>query len=217
MCKRYFAMSPIILAASLCCAGTGYATLVNGDFSSGLDGWSVQGDVAVESGAAVLGDDAEWYSLLFQGAALEPGAYTLQFDFFNALSGDVPDFALGPDYFLASLYFTDDLGAFDLVNGVYDDAIGLMDMDFAGLISSSGTITPVAGMDGWYRYSIGFSNAYAYAIPVFEMMDFNFVDNDSGVGVDNVRIDPIIPEPATALLFACGLALRAAWKRRAPK
>ena len=77
MCRPYFA---VVLALGLCCAGIGSATPVNGDFSSGLTAWTAQGDVAVESEAAVLGDDAEWYSLMYQGVALAPGAYELEFE-----------------------------------------------------------------------------------------------------------------------------------------
>ena len=215
MCRPYFA---VVLALGLCCAGIGSATPVNGDFSSGLTAWTAQGDVAVESEAAVLGDDAEWYSLMYQGVALAPGAYELEFDFLNLLSAEVPNFALGPDYFVAGLYFTNDLASFDLMTGAYDAAMMLMDMDYSGVLNSNGAVSPVAGVTDWSRYSIVFDTTYAYVVPVFEFYDFNFVDNDSAISLDNVAIRPVeavIPEPATVLILACGLALQANRKWRA--
>lgn len=207
MCRPYFA---VLLALGLCYTGMSAATPVNGDFSGGLTAWTTQGDVAVESGAAVLGDDAEWYSLLYQGIALAPGSYLLEFDFLNLLSAEVPNFALGPDYFVANLYFTNDLDAFDLTTGTYDAALFLMDMDYSGVLNFNGAVAAIAGMNDWTRHSIIFDTAYAYVIPVFEFYDFNFVDNDSAVGLDNVAInatEQIIPEPGTLLLVGAGLAL----------
>ena len=52
---------------------------------------------------------------------------------------------------------------------------------------------------------MNFYNAYNYVIPTFELYDFNFADGDSKVFIDNVQINPV-PEPATFLLLASGLA-----------
>ena len=52
------------------------------------------------------------------------------------------------------------------------------------------------------------------AIPTFELLDLNFIDNDSQVLIDNVSINPV-PEPATLSLLALGaLALLRRRRRR---
>jgi len=55
-----------------------HATLVNGDFSAGLTDWATVGDVTVIDKAAVLGDNNNVYSYLYQPVALNPLTYTIQ-------------------------------------------------------------------------------------------------------------------------------------------
>lgn len=195
--------------------GVSYASIVNGNFDDGLDGWSVEGDVLTETGSAVLGDDGSIYSLLFQGANTSNGMYTLELDFANLLSDGEPStesFAF-LDTFFMSLYFIDDLSLFDLELGVYDHSIALLDMDATGVFSSGGTITGSTLGPDWAHFSMTFENNYNYVIPTFELLDLNFVDNDSQVFLDNIILSPV-PEPSTLVLLASGLLMGALRRRR---
>jgi hypothetical protein len=188
-----------------------HAMVLNGDFSNGLNGWTTEGliqpngDVQVVNEEAVLGDNGEVISALYQGVALVPFVYTIELDFKNNLSDFVPDdpFAF-PDTFFASLFFINDLSQFDLAAGVYDDSLALFDMDASGVFNNNGTLSASSKGAEWARFSMTFENTYAYVIPTFELFDFNFVDNDSQVRVDNVSVNPV-PEPATLVLVSTGL------------
>jgi hypothetical protein len=185
------------------------ASIVNGNFDSGLAGWSTLGEVAVSGDADVSDSNAD-YSALYQAVALGAGLYRLEFDLETVLSGDLSadPFAF-PDGFFASLYLTNDLGAFDLPGGVFDDVLPLLDADDQGLFNVAGTLSASPLGAGWTHFAYQFSNSYAYAIPAFELIDLNFVAGDSHAGIDNVTLTPVtgvVPEPATLSLLALGLA-----------
>ncbi len=191
-------------------------SLQNGDFSSGLTGWTIQGDVTVDNGEAVAGDNAATYSLLYQSIPLVAGDYTIEFDFMNKLSGNVPHdppFAF-LDTFFATLYFANDLSGFNLAPGGFDAAFSLFSLDYNGVFENLGSIGVSAkGLD-WSHMSLDFHNTYNYVIPGFELFDMNYIDNDSKVRIDNVSIN-VIPEPATLILTGFGiLALFAISLRR---
>ena len=188
------------------CAGGAHADLINGDFSSGLTGWTTEGDVVVESGAASIGDE-DPYSLLYQGVALAPGLYELEFDFSNLLSDYVPPSGpvTFPDIHFASLYFINDLSQFDLNTLSFDDAAALFDMDYTGPYNVQGVISASPLGQAWSHFTMTFDNNCAYAIPTFELLDFNLVSGDSEVLIDNVSV-AIVPEPSTVLLLSIGLA-----------
>lgn len=194
------------------------ASVINGGFDSGLSGWSAEGDVEVTTDAS-LGDQGVVYSLLFQPVALLPGVYVLEFDLFTALSADLPMDPLAfYDVFFASLYYTNDLPSFDLAGGVYDGADALLDADWEGTHNVFGTLGPSSLGPDWAHFALAFDNSHAYAIPVFELFDFNTADGDSEVRVDNVTIEPrqsVVPEPASLALVAVGLAGFAARRARA--
>lgn len=186
----------------------------NGEFSNGLVNWTTEGDVFIDSEYAVLGDNGVWYSLLFQPTALDYGTYTLEFDFKNSLS---PDITIDPwsfyDSFYTTIYFIDDINSFSLETMVYDDAIELFSMDSNGVFDNYGTISSsILGPD-WVNYSTYFANEYTYTIITFEFLDFNCIDNDSQVFIDNVSINPV-PEPATLMLLGSGLAGLGVFSRR---
>ena len=222
--KKTFAAMLVLFSVLGMSGSVEAAPILNGGFSPGLAGWTAAGDVSVTStGEAALGDNDETYSSLYQGVALDPGLYTIEFDFRNLLSIDVPQGTF-PDTFFASLYFANDLTQFDLKNSVFDDATALFDLDANGFFNSSGVIGASTIGDGWLHFSMNFQNDYGYAIPTFELFDMNFVNNDSTVLLDNVSITSSapapVPEPATLLLLGSGCMtllagnLRSRWKKR---
>ena len=210
--------SLMLLLALVAIASPASAIPVNGDFGSGLNpatDWTAVGQVTRDNNEALFEDGANGTGgRLYQGVALAPGQYDLSLDFFGGLSRSVP-FGTTPDVFFASLYFIDDLATFDVDGGVFDDAAGLFDADRDGAIPLIGSFIPSAKGAGWWTYRVTFTNQWNYVIPFFELIDGNFIGDDSLVRLDNIRIDtPIIPEPATLSLGALGLGLIAAARRR---
>lgn len=199
-----------IAAAAALAVGSARADLINGDFSSGLDGWSVIGDVSGVAGTADISDN-EYYSALYQALGVTDGSYVLEFDFYSGISDEVPDFTF-PDVFFASLYFIDDLGAFDLETASYDDALALFDLDYSGVSNLTGEVVMIG--QGWYHFTLAFDTTYAYVIPAFELLNQNdpnanlLLGLDSDVYIDNVSIVPgVIPEPSTFVLVGIGGAM----------
>jgi len=197
-----------------------HATPLNGDFSSDLLSWTTSGDVQWETGSASLGDNLELYSLLYQGVSATNGSYTLTFDFQSGLSDQIPTtdpFAF-PDVLFASVYFVDDISTFDPYNFSFDDSLALFDLDDLGPYNVNGTIGASSlGVD-WQHFSATFNNTHQFIIPTFEFMDFNYIDNDSQVWIDNVQLSantaPPVPEPSTGLLFFMGVATAISLQRR---
>ena len=204
--KKLFAIFGAAVLLVFLALNVTHASLINGDFSNGLTGWTRAGDVSITANEeAAVGDNSETWSALYQPMKLAPLTYTIEFDFLNNLSREVPDGTF-LDTFYASLYFIDDITQFDLLSLHCDDWQPLADMDSSGVFNSyGGSIGSSTKGQDWLHYSMSFENAYAYVIPTFELSDFNFFDNDSEVFIDNVRINPV-PEPATILLLGAGLA-----------
>lgn len=209
-------MMLLITAGSAVAAG-----VVNGDFSDDLVGWTHEGDVKDIDQEAVLGDDNTMYSVLHQSVALTEGRYVLTFDFKNALS----DVSPGPpfvffDVFFASLYFSNDPLQLSVPGSQFQSVIPLFDMDYQGPFDIGGEIIASPKGTGWYRFRIVFENKYPNATPVFELLNLNFVNNDSHVFLDNVTIDPYSQQVPSlsengSIVFAFALLfLGLNWMRR---
>lgn len=198
----------IVISIAWLTALSSSATIVNETFDAGTIGWTTSGDVGGTTDA-YLGDTNTDYSLLYQGFAIAPGTYRIEFDYLNVMSSEVPaDLAAFPDVFFASLYFTNDLGTFDLAGNVYDDVDFLLDLDSTGAYNVAGTLSPSALGGNWTHFSYDFTNSYAYVIPLFELFDFNTITSDSQTRLDNVMIcqtTQVVPEPATLTLSLLGL------------
>jgi hypothetical protein len=201
---------PAAAAAATCATALAYP--LNGDFSDGLNHWTVVGNVAEIGQQGVLSDTGARHSQIYQGVRWVPNWLVVEFDFQNLLS-ELVTHGTFRDAFFASLYLVDNIEQFDLQNNVYDDVVPLFDMDTDGPYNSAGTISASDKGGEWLHFRLATANPYAYAVPVFEMFDLNLVGGDSLVLVDNVGL---VPEPASFGLLAAGaLALALARRRRA--
>jgi hypothetical protein len=189
--------------------------LTNGGFDTDLSGWNWSGVVAQVSGEARVGDDGagSGYSLLYQPVT-GAGFYSLDLDFFNGLSSDGSGGAGPLDSFYATLYLTNDLGALDIPLGIYDDFLALFEMDANGVFNLIGgaTLGPSPKGGGWQHFSLSFQSAYDNLVPAFELLDQNFVDDDSSVYLDNVILSAVVPAPGPLTLMAAVLLLP--WRGR---
>lgn len=182
------------------------ATVVNGDFASGLNDWEAEGLVSSAGEVAIINDDFP-LSGLFQVVNTGQGMFLFEFDFLANFSSDLTadPFAF-PDTLWVSLYLTD-----DPTGTIQDDYREVFDMDDSGIFALyPGVSVGASALGGdWLHASLTFTNDYQYAMPAFELADFNFVIGDSEVQIDNVSITPAqapIPEPTTVALMALGLA-----------
>jgi hypothetical protein len=196
-----FGLVGAIFLTLLPLAVDGAAIVTNGAFEDGLDGWEIRGAIAGSSGIAVVTDENASVSLLFQPVEATPGIFEVQFDFRNALSNNVPTGTLA-DTFFATLYFTDDVATLDIDGGVFDRAIRLFDLDSGGPFNVNGTIGPSSKGTDWSLFTLFFQNTNAFIVPAFELRDFNFINDDSAVAVDNVLL---VPEPESWLLTSVTL------------
>ena len=235
MSKRAWAMKAILATAVLLGIGIGtgaYATFFDNFDAGNLNNWTVvSGNAGVvapgEHGspyAAQLVDDSGDVTMLTAfSVAGKPTAH-FQFDFnVTGLSSFVPDGGF-PDYFSASLYFTDTLPV--VLDGL--DGLALLDANYTlvkftgatgvpGQNYNGGTVTSTYD-PGWYQYATDYtvpinpltSMEYLYAIPVFDLRSTNGVDGDSIALIDNVT-----PEPITMVMLGClGAGMVAARKLR---
>jgi hypothetical protein len=200
---------PFLLLSLLVNVTASQAVLTNGDFATGLIGWSTLGDVTTDNQEAVLGDDGEVYSALWQAVALSPGSYIFEADILNNLSSALPDPFGFLDTVFATLFFTNDLSNFDPSANLFGDSeLGVFDLDATGFFNSTATVGSSAKGVGWMHVTFGFQNTFTYVIPTFELFEQNFVNADSTVRIDNVNIQvSAVPEPGTLLLVGSGLWL----------
>lgn len=200
------------------CLPAAYAnSIVNGDFSNGLNGWTSQGNVTASGGIGILDDNNQAYHSQLYQTASGSGHYLFSFDFYNGLSGAFDEsnpFAF-PDSFFATLYFSDNSGFDPNAPGALDDYLALFDLASGGVSNLTGSVRPIASSDGWLHYTISFNTTYAYVIPTFELYNDNGTSGDSQVLLDNVTLQaPIVPEPATIMLIGGGLLAGLFGRRR---
>jgi hypothetical protein len=184
----------------------------NDTFDDGLTSWVATGSVVAVGGEAELQDDGPDETVLHQLVPVPDGTHTISFDVQSSLSDDLHTGAF-LDTFFASLYFTDTPGTFDLENLVFDDALGLLDVDANGPDILIGALGPSPkGLD-WQRFSASFANVHGYVAVAFDLADGNTVDGDSSVRIDNVTL-LVIPEPSMIALLGVGLSLLSLRRRR---
>lgn len=186
----------------------------NSEFDLGLTDWVTTNDVVHVSAEAILGEQGP-PAMLYQSVQTGAGDFVLSFDYHPDLSDDVPT-GFAPDTFFASLYFFNDENTFDLANNVFDDALGLLDLDSDGPFNSGGTIEPSTEKGaGWWHFAATFNTPYNFVAVAFELANLNGTAGDSRMFIDNVIM---IPEPATGWLVAGALAtllIRRKWRGRA--
>lgn len=205
MSKTYFVLLSCIILLTCQVSQAGF-TIVNGDFSDGLNGWTVDsGNVSDGGGFALFEEHPTLIlSTLFQEFTLPTGVQSLSFDVtLSAVAGGVSDPFAFSDSFTASLldpvtldplianpgfsdfYFQDNTGFEDTIASVSGNHITL---DLFGL-----------GLDGL--------DAALY---------FDLIGSDDGfltsVSIDNVQVS-VIPVPGALLLGSIGVGL-VGWLRR---
>jgi hypothetical protein len=154
-------------------------------------GWTAEGDVeTLNNMAFALGDRGATRSRIFQAFTLNPGVpYAITFDFKNNVSGAQPTnpFAF-PDTFFASLILLDDATGFDPDSTNFADAMPLFDLAAAGVLNNQGILSPSNLGPQWTHFSLTFTPTHRVVVPAFELLDLNFIDADSAVHLDNIRI-----------------------------
>ena len=198
-------------AAGLISSAPAANLVINGEFTASLSPWTVSGipfntgDTAVfTDNAPPPADPAAPTVSLFQ-TALAPQGYQqfrLSFDYLNALSPDVPTGFLADTSF-ATLYLGDTAFGASLGTGIFDEALGLVDIDAKGTFNvfPGSVFSPSPKGAGWTRYSLTRSVDPAITSPhfftiAFELYNLNGTRTDSTLAVDNVVIDVTpIPEP----------------------
>ncbi len=192
-----------------------HSRLMNGDFSNGLNGWTTEENVMINSNMAVLGDTfSDLFSLsstLYQSVALTPGQYEYSFDFKNQLSAVIPtndpfDFF---DMAFFRLYFSND--ATSMATSLPESFVTLFYLDALSPFFVNPDIALTSQGD-WIHVSYIFNNQLAYVMPAFGIYGLNSIFGDSQLLIDNVslsRIDPYmtIPTPDIIWLILIGLGL----------
>jgi hypothetical protein len=194
----------------------------NGEFTGSLASWNTSGTVLNTGDTAVFSDSSLTPLSIFQTGGLPPGfeRFELSFDFLDGLSPTVP-FGFLPDAFFGTLYLGGSPFGPTLAAGVYDQAIGLFDLDAFGLFNvvPGGVFGASPKGAGWTRFSLTQVMPSGVALPefatvAFESYNLNGTAADSVVAVDNVLFIVVVPEPGPASLLLLGAATFLIRRRR---
>ena len=235
-------LAPVALALVGALALPAQAQVVNGDFSSGLTGWSTLGDASTKAAGAVdpsrlwlttasvaYDDDVDFG--LAAGARNASGVAAAD----NGM-GDVEAFAGAPDGALSAVYegsaakqsftaaagsrlsFRWDLGTLDAHSGARfaDTAFVVIDGKLTTLADIDAA--SLAGTDGnathtgWTSFSATFANAGVHTI-AFGVGDIGDYDATSTLAITGVTVSAVPELPSLALL-AAGLGLLGVARRR---
>lgn len=188
--------------------------LSNGDFSSGLDGWSTSGPVSVDSGELLLVDDGPASSAAWQAVEATSGRARVEFELLAEPSGFTPSDPFGfPDIFAASVYLLDDPVGFDPADGLALSAVSLLSYDADGAFDVLAELTPSSRGGDWLHVSYELDTPNLYLAPAFELFELALVGGDSAVRVDDVVVTSL-PEPGTAPLLGLGIGFALARSRK---
>ena len=178
--------------------------IVNGDFSSGLDGWDYSGGVnTTGNGELILTDNSAWYydstlvydAFVAQEVYLASGKYLLEFDFFNNLSDNLTD-GYWEEYFAVSLFGS----SHEYIMDMYETLLMGWNEYYGGSAKSYPT--------GWYHYELYFNqDDDVTAMLEFYFFDLNGIIGDSMILLDNISITEIssVPEPSTFTMLGMGI------------
>lgn len=161
------------------------ATITNGNFDSGLAGWSAEGNVTLDAGGyAVLSTISGTDTSVYGGTNGSILSQTV-----NALAGDIISFSYS---FNAGDYMP--LNDFALVAG-----------DTEYLVSDVATVGDF-GSSGWKNFTFTALNDFTDL--KFVVSNFGDTFFDSSLYVDNIASGPVsaVPVPAAVWLFGSGLA-----------
>ena len=216
MCRIMVSGLVALVSLLLVAAPADAAVIVNGDFSSGLTGWTTTGPVSDGGGFAVMTDDlVSGMASLEQAFVISALSQSLSFSY--SLSA-VPDGTAGspfPDAFTASLLdpvtFAPILSTPGFTDYFYHDNSGFVDYD-PSIVSVSGDTVTV--------------DLSSVAAGTDALIAFDLLLGDDGlttsVEIDNVEAageQVIIPEPASVVIWmvvfgASGLGAVLAQRRR---
>jgi len=197
--------------------GQAGADLVNGDFSE-TEGWESSEDsttpsnlVAISSGQASLttgGDGGPALISLYQRLKIPADAFLLEFDVAFSSTGTDNSGDSGHTFFdFFQVSYLD--GSDDSLDTYFVDIDAMGPYDPKTFFSLPFSLN---SMD-WYNFSFDISNLRGHTGTLYFDLWDGYDGIISQVLIDNVAITPV-PEPATMMLFACGLAGLIGFSRR---
>lgn len=170
--------------------------ITNGEFTGSLASWTVEGTIFNTGNQAVFSDSVATPTGLFQSVEVgeEFAGFEISFDVLSGLSPTVP---LGSvlDSFFATLYLGRTAFGASLGSGVFDESVGLFDVDANGFfgVAAGATFGASPKGVGWTRYTLrsataGLFEGAGFLTVGFQFFDLNGVAGDSTVAVDNVAV-----------------------------